>query len=131
MAVAHRAGPDRRARGRDVAARTCHHVHLGATLADIKKAYRRLVRQHHTDTNKEPSAARRFRQITEACEVLSDPAHRRAYDQTQPPAPGPLATPDNSAVVSRLLAVLEHPWRAIRRHHPQIPPVVIIVASGG
>jgi hypothetical protein len=63
--------------------------------------------------------------------VLSDPARRKAYDQTRPPAPGPLATPDNSAVVSRLLAVLEDAWTAIRRHHPQIPPVVIIVASGG
>jgi hypothetical protein len=102
-----------------------------ATLADIKKAYRRLARQYHPDTNKEPGAARRFRQITDACEVLSDPARRKAYDQTRPPAPGPMATPDNTAVVSRLLAVLEDAWTAIRRHHPQIPPVVIIIASGG
>lgn len=114
---------------------TDHYVILGltpaATPADIKRAYRRLARQHHPDTNKNPDAARRFRQITEAYEVLSDPARRRAYDQTRPPAPGPLATPDNSAVVSRLLAVLEDAWQAIRRHHPQIPPVVIIIASGG
>jgi curved DNA-binding protein CbpA len=102
-----------------------------ATLADIKKAYRRLARQHHPDTSTDPCAARRFRQITEACEVLSGPARRKAYDQTQPPVPGPIATPDNSAVVSRLLAVLEDAWQAIRRHHPQIPPVVIIIASGG
>ncbi len=59
-----------------------------ATLADIKRAYRRLARQYHPDTNKEPGAARRFRQITEACEVLSDPARRKAYDPTRPPAPG-------------------------------------------
>jgi hypothetical protein len=102
-----------------------------ATLADIKRAYRRLARQHHPDTNKNPDAARRFRQITEAYEVLSDPARRKAYDQTRPLAPGPLVTPDSTAVISRLLAVLEDAWAAIRRHHPQIPPVVIIIASGG
>jgi curved DNA-binding protein CbpA len=104
-------------------------VHPAATLADIKRAYRRLARQHHPDTNKNPDAARRFRQITEAYEVLSDPARRKAYDQTRPPAPEPLATPDTTAVISRLLAVLEGAGTAIRRHHPQIPPVVIIIAS--
>jgi curved DNA-binding protein CbpA len=106
-------------------------VHPAAALADIKRAYRRLARQHHPDTNKEPGAARRFRQITEAYEVLSDPARRKAYDQTRPPASGPLATPGSTAVISRLLAVLEDAWTAIRQRHPQIPPVVIIVASGG
>jgi hypothetical protein len=102
-----------------------------ATLADIKRAYRRLARQHHPDTNTSPDAARRFRHITEAYEALSDPARRQAYDQTRPPAPGLLATPDSTAVISQLLAVLEDAWQAIRRHHPQIPPVVIIIASGG
>ena len=92
-----------------------------ATLADIKRAYRRLARQYHPDTNPDKDAARRFRQITEAYELLSDPTRRAAYDQTRPPAPGPLTTPDNSAVVSRLLAVLEDAWTAIRCHHPQIP----------
>jgi hypothetical protein len=105
-------------------------VDQAATLADIKRAYRRLARQYHPDTCKDKDAARRFRQVSEAYELLSDPARRKAYDQTRPPAPGPLATPDNSAVVSRLLAVLEDAWTAIRRHHPQIPPVVIIIASG-
>jgi DnaJ domain len=102
-----------------------------ATLADIKRAYRRLARQHHPDTDTDPDAAKRFREISEAYEVLSDPARRSAYDQTRPPAPGPLATPDNTAVISRLLAVLEDAWQSSRQRHPQIPPVVIIVASGG
>jgi curved DNA-binding protein CbpA len=102
-----------------------------ATLAEIKRAYRRLARQHHPDTNANPDVAKRFRQITEAYEVLSDPARRKAYDQTRPPAPGPLTTPDGTAVISRLLGVMKDAWAAIRSHHPQIPPVVIIVASGG
>ena len=75
-------------------------------------------------------AARRFREITEAYDLLSDPARRTAYDRTRPPVPGPLATVEDPAVVSRLLAVLEDAWTAIRRQHPQIPPVVIIIASG-
>jgi hypothetical protein len=101
-----------------------------ATLVEIKRAYRRLARQHHPDTNPGKDAARRFREITEAYELLSDPARRTAYDQTRPPAPGPLSTVEDPAVVSRLLAVLEDAWTAIRRQHPQIPPVVIIIASG-
>jgi curved DNA-binding protein CbpA len=105
-------------------------IPAAAALADIKRAYRRLARQYHPDTNPDKDAARRFRQITEAYELLSDQARRQAYDATRPPTPGPPATPDNSAVVSRLLAVLEDAWTAIRRHHPQIPPVVIIIGSG-
>jgi hypothetical protein len=101
-----------------------------ATLADIKRAYRRLARAHHPDRCKDKDAARRFRLITEAYDVLSDTTRRKAYDATRPPAPGPLATPDTSPVVSVLLAVLEDAWAAIRRNHPQIPAVVIIIASG-
>lgn len=101
-----------------------------ATLADIKRAYRRLGRQHHPDTSTGKDAARRFREITEAYELLSDPARRRAYDMTRPPAAGLATLEDDPAVVSRLLVVLEDAWTAIRRNHPQIPPVVIIIASG-
>jgi molecular chaperone DnaJ len=40
-----------------------------ATLADIKKAYRKLARRHHPDRNNgDPAATERFRQITEAYE---------------------------------------------------------------
>jgi hypothetical protein len=35
-----------------------------------------------------------------------------------------------SAAASRLVAALEHAWTAIRRHHPDVPQVVIVVASG-
>jgi hypothetical protein len=102
-----------------------------ATPADIKRAYRKLARAHHPDTNPgNKDAARRFRLITEAYDVLSNPERRKAYDATRPPAPGPLATPAPSPAVSALLAVLEDSWAAIRRNHPQIPAVVIIIASG-
>jgi hypothetical protein len=41
------------------------------------------------------------------------------------------ATPSvDQAAASRLVAALEHAWTAIRRHHPDVPQVVIVVASG-
>jgi len=56
-------------------------VDKGASQADIKKAFRRLARKHHPDVNKDDAAAeKRFKEISEANEVLSDPQKRKAYD---------------------------------------------------
>src|SRR5438105_13609013 len=53
-----------------------------ASQADIKKAFRKQARQHHPDVNKgDASAEQRFKEITEANEVLSDPEKRKLYDQ--------------------------------------------------
>ncbi|MCC5860229.1 MAG: DnaJ domain-containing protein [Ectothiorhodospiraceae bacterium] len=52
-----------------------------ASQADIKKAYRRLARKYHPDVSKEPDAEARFKEISEAYEVLHDPEKRAAYDQ--------------------------------------------------
>jgi len=53
-----------------------------ASQADIKKAFRKLARQYHPDVNKGDAAAeRRFKEISEANEVLSDPEKRKLYDQ--------------------------------------------------
>jgi DnaJ-class molecular chaperone len=52
-----------------------------ATQAEIKKAFRKLARQHHPDAKPGDSAAeRRFKLINEANAVLSDPEKRRKYD---------------------------------------------------
>ena len=55
----------------------------GATLDDIKRAYKRLARKFHPDINPgDRMAAAQFRQIAEAYETLSDPDRRRRYDAT-------------------------------------------------
>ncbi|MBD1542850.1 DnaJ domain-containing protein [Arthrobacter sp. IA7] len=52
-----------------------------ASDADIKKAYRKLARQHHPDTNSGDTAAeKKFKDISEAYSVLSDPDERQQYD---------------------------------------------------
>lgn len=56
----------------------------GATDEEIKKAYRKLAREHHPDMVKDgdkDSARKRFIEINEAYKVLSDPQKRKQYDQ--------------------------------------------------
>jgi curved DNA-binding protein len=52
-----------------------------ASSEDIRRAYRRLARKYHPDVNKEPGAEDRFKQISEAYEVLRDDEKRARYDQ--------------------------------------------------
>ena len=53
----------------------------GASAAEIKKAYRKLSKQYHPDINKEEGAEEKFKEITEAYEVLSDDNKKAQYDQ--------------------------------------------------
>lgn len=57
-------------------------VEKTASADDIKKAYRKLARTHHPDLNpNDKDADKKFQQINEANEVLSDPEKRKKYDQ--------------------------------------------------
>ncbi|MFF0268308.1 DnaJ C-terminal domain-containing protein [Kribbella sp. NPDC004536] len=55
-------------------------VSRSASADEIQSAYRRLARQYHPDVNKDPGAEERFKQISEAYDVLSDPQQRKRYD---------------------------------------------------
>ncbi len=60
-------------------------VKRDASAEEIKKAYRALAKRFHPDRNPDdPEAERRFREIAEAWEVLSDPAQRERYDALGP-----------------------------------------------
>ncbi len=56
-------------------------VERGAQEAEIKQAYRRLARKYHPDVSKEPNAERKFKEVSEAYEVLKDSQKRQTYDQ--------------------------------------------------
>jgi curved DNA-binding protein len=55
-------------------------VKRDATADEIQRAYRKLARTYHPDVNKDPAAEERFKEISEAYDVLSDPDVRRRYD---------------------------------------------------
>ena len=55
-------------------------VDRDASFDEIKKAYRKLARNYHPDVNPDPKMADRFKEITAAYEVLSDPDKRQNYD---------------------------------------------------
>lgn len=57
-------------------------VASGATQDEIKKAYRRLAKRYHPDANQnDPKAADRFKEISEAYQVVGDPEKRKQYDE--------------------------------------------------
>jgi curved DNA-binding protein CbpA len=127
-------------------------VEPGATSAQIKSAYRKLAKQYHPDLNSSPDAAEKFREITEAYDTLTDPDRRRRYDRLHGTSRTTFTEEDEwsrytrsgndtragdgsarstvSQAASPILKVLEDIWLEIRRWHPDIPPAVIIIASG-
>src|SRR5271167_4255264 len=56
-------------------------VKKNASADDIRKAFRKLARKYHPDVNPDKSAEDKFKAISEANDVLSDPKKRKMYDQ--------------------------------------------------
>ncbi|WP_416675242.1 molecular chaperone DnaJ [Egbenema bharatensis] len=56
-------------------------VSRSADKEEIKRAYRRLARKYHPDVNKDPGAEDRFKEISRAYEILSDPETRARFDR--------------------------------------------------
>ena len=56
-------------------------VSKAATADEIKRAYRKLALEYHPDRNKSKEAGKKFKEVTAAYEVLSDPQKKSQYDQ--------------------------------------------------
>src|SRR6266852_1005254 len=56
-------------------------VKKNASADDIRKAFRKLARKYHPDVNPDKKAEEKFKEISEANDVLSDPKKRKIYDQ--------------------------------------------------
>jgi molecular chaperone DnaJ len=71
-------------------------VRPDATQDEIKRAYRRLARQLHPDVNKAPDSEERFKDVSRAYDVLSDPEKRRVHDLGGDPFAGAGGMPGGS-----------------------------------
>jgi molecular chaperone DnaJ len=84
-------------------------VGKNASDEEIKKAYRKLARQYHPDRNPgDKKAEERFKEISQAHDVLSDPEKRKAYDRGQSPLGGFAGGFDPSSVAGGFSDILSN-----------------------
>ena len=92
-----------------------------ASAEELQQAYRRLARRHHPDVNKDPGAEERFKEVSEAYDVLSDPESRRRYNAFGPDfrsvPPGAEQRGRRRPERLALDRPVRHPPVVDRRHH--------------
>ena len=93
-----------------------------ATEEQIRKAFQQKARKLHPDINKEPDAEERFKEVSEAYAVLSDPDKRRRYDAMQSGNPfaasGPTIPRLAAMSSTSLISTRGRPGRAAARALP-------------
>ena len=90
-------------------------VRQDATSEEIKRAYRKLARELHPDVNPDADAQQRFRDVTAAYEVLSDPQKRKIVDMGGDPlengaAGGGMRDPFAGFGLSDIMVVFAFKW---------------------
>lgn len=89
-------------------------IEQGASLSQIKKAYRNAIKRYHPDKIGKNTDSRKFRAAREAYEVLSDAEKRRVYDAEKPPQENPSRRED----IPETAAHRHQTWKPFRS-----PPV--------
>jgi curved DNA-binding protein CbpA len=102
-------------------------AHDASTL-EIRRAYRRLARQHHPDHNPTSNGAERFVALVRAYEILNDPAQRAHYDQIllrrAPSARRPITPPAREGQQTVRCGIVELSWGEAR-HLARYPLALI------
>jgi DnaJ-class molecular chaperone len=82
-----------------------------ASADELRKAYRKLVRQYHPDANRDnPRAAEKFHELQEAYDVLSDDTKRKQYDQFGHEPPGGRMDPGEAFRRAQQAGGRTHTW---------------------
>ena len=93
---------------------------------DVRKAYRTLALQFHPDKNNSPGAEEKFKQISEAYEVLSDSAKRQDYDRATATAAQRTNSSNSTTFVFHYhgdpLATFAHFFGSLNPFHAPMPP---------